>query len=125
MRRTFVRSKIHGATLTGARLEYEGSIRVDRELLEAAGIRPFERVQVLNEANGSRLETYAIEAPAGSGELVLNGPAARLGYPGDRVVLISYVELEEDEVEAHRPVLVRVGEGNRPVGPQLRSETRG
>lgn len=125
MRRTFLKSKIHGATLTAAKLEYEGSVRVDRALLDAAGIRPFERVQVLNESNGARLETYAIEAPEGSGEVALNGPAARLGYPGDRVILISYVDLEEEELESHRPVVVEVDGGNRPVGPRLRSESGG
>lgn len=125
MRRTLLKSKIHGAMLTGATLEYEGSIAVDADLLEAADIRAFEKVQVLNESNGARLETYVIEAPARSGEVALHGPAARLGYPGDRVILITYVDLEEEDVAEHRPVVVKVGEGNRPVGPRLRSETGG
>lgn len=122
MRRTVLKSKIHGARLTGAELEYEGSISVDRGLMEAADLLPYEKVQVLNEANGARLETYVIEAPEGSGEMCLNGPAARLGYPGDRVVLLSYVELEEAELARFRPRVVRVEEGNRLPAPRLRSE---
>lgn len=125
MRRTLFKSKIHDAVLTGTDLEYEGSISLDRDLIEAADLRPYEKVQVLNASNGSRLETYVIEAPAGSGEVRLNGPAARLGYAGDRVVIISYGEYEEDEVREHRPVVVRVGEGNRPARPELRTETGG
>lgn len=122
MRRTVLKSKIHGARLTGAKLEYEGSISVDRGLMEAADLVPYEKVQVLNEANGARLETYVIEAPEGSGEVCLNGPAARLGYPGDRVVLLSYVELAEEELASVRPRVVRVEEGNRLPAPRLRSE---
>lgn len=102
-------------------MEYEGSISVDRRLLDAAELVPFEKVQVVNEANGARLETYVIEAAEGGGEVCLNGPAARLGYAGDRILLLSYAELEEDELAAHRPLVVHVDERNQPVGPQLRS----
>lgn len=123
MRRTLFKSKIHGAVLTGAELEYEGSISLDRDLMEAADLHPFEKVQVLNESNGARLETYVIEAARGSGEVCLNGPAARLGYAGDRVVIISYGEYAEDELEEHAPVVVRAGEGNRPDRPRLRTES--
>lgn len=123
MRRTLFKSKIHHAVLTGTELEYEGSIGLDADLMEAADLRPYEKVQVLNASNGVRLETYVIEAPRGSGEVCLNGPAARLGYPGDRVVIISYAEYDEDEVAGHRPVIVHVGEGNRPAGPRLRTES--
>lgn len=125
MRRTVLKSKIHGARLTGAHLKYEGSISVDRRLLEAADLLPFEKVQVVNEANGSRLETYIIEAPEGSGEVCLNGPAARLGYAGDLVILLSYAALEEDELASHQPLVVRVDANNQPIGPQLRSESGG
>ena len=125
MRRTLFKSKIHRATLTGADLEYEGSISLDRALMEAADLLPFEKVQVLNCSNGARLETYVIEAPRGSGEVRLNGPAARLGYAGDRVVIISYAEYEESELEGHTPIVVRVDEKNRPVGPRLRTESGG
>ena len=125
MRRTLFKSKLHGATLTGTDLHYEGSISLDRDLLEAADLVASEKVQVLNVETGARLETYVIEAPAGSGEVRLNGPAARLGQPGDRVIVVSYAEYEEDEVEDHRPVVVRLDEDNRPLGGRLRSEGGG
>jgi aspartate 1-decarboxylase len=125
MRRTLFKSKIHGATLTGTDLHYEGSISLDRDLMEAADLVPSERVQVLNVSTGSRLETYVIEAPAGSGEVRLNGPAAREGHPGDRVIVVSYAEYEESELEDHRPVVVRVDDDNRPRGGRLRSEGAG
>ena len=125
MRRTLFKSKIHGATLTGTDLHYEGSISLDRELMEAADLLPSEKVQVLNVATGDRLETYVIEAPAGSGEVRLNGPAARRGRPGDRVIVVSYAEYAEEEAREHRPVVVRVDEENRPLGGRLRSEDAG
>jgi len=125
MRRTLFKSKIHGATLTGTDLHYEGSISLDRELMEAADLLPSEKVQVLNVATGDRLETYVIEAPAGSGEVRLNGPAARRGRPGDRVIVVSYAVYEEEEARDHRPVVVRVDEENRPLGGRLRSEDAG
>lgn len=122
MRRTVLKSKIHGARLTGVHLKYEGSIAVDRRLLEAANLLPFEKVHVVNEANGSRLETYVIEAPEGSGEVCLNGPAARLGYRGDTVILLSYAALDEKELATHRPLVVKLDEKNRIVGLPLRSQ---
>lgn len=122
MRRTLFKSKIHRATLTGTDLEYEGSISLDRDLMEAADLLPSERVQVLNLSTGERLETYVIPAPAGSGEVRLNGPAARTGVTGDRVIVVSYGEFEEDEARGHEPIVVRVDENNRPVGGRLRSE---
>lgn len=125
MRRTLFKSKIHGAVLTGTDLHYDGSISLDRDLMEEADLVPSERVQVLNVATGARLETYVIEAPAGSGEVRLNGPAARLGEAGDRVIVVSYAEFEESEARDHRPVVVRVDEDNRPVGGRLRSEEAG
>lgn len=128
MRRTLFKSKIHGATLTGADLDYEGSISLDADLMEAADLLPSEKVQVLNFATGARLETYVIEAPAGSGEVRLNGPAARMGRAGDRVVVVSYAEYEEEEAENHRPVIVQVDASNRPrtfPRDRLRSEASG
>ncbi len=122
MRRTLLKSKLHGATLTGTDLHYEGSIALDRELMEAADLVAAEKVQVLNVATGARLETYVIEAQAGSGEVRLNGPAARSGQPGDRVIVASYAVYEEDEVADHRPLVVRLDEENRPLGGKLRSE---
>lgn len=125
MRRTLFKSKIHGAVLTGTDLHYEGSISLDRELMEAADLVSAERVQVLNVSTGDRLETYVIEAPSGSGEVRLNGPAARLGQPGDRVIVVSYAAYEESEVREHRPTVVRVDDDNHPVGGRLRSEETG
>jgi aspartate 1-decarboxylase len=122
MRRTLFKSKIHGAVLTGGDLDYEGSISLDRDLMEAADLLPGEKVQVLNRSTGSRLETYVIEAPGGSGEVRLNGPAAREGVPGDRVIVVSYAEFDEEEAREHRPVVVRVDDENRPVSGRLHSE---
>lgn len=115
MQRTLLKSKIHRAVLTGTDLEYEGSIALDRDLMDAADLRRNEKVQVLNLANGARLETYVIEAPAGSGRVELNGPAARLGVEGDRVIVISYAQYPEEEVPGHEPRVVHVVEGNRPA----------
>jgi aspartate 1-decarboxylase len=115
MKRIMLKSKIHRATLTGVELDYEGSITIDESLLEKADILPDEQVHVLNCNNGSRCITYTIPAPAGSGTVLLNGPAARLGMAGDRVVVISYCEIEESEVAALSPHLVFVDEKNRPV----------
>lgn len=108
------KSKIHRATLTGADLNYEGSISIDTNLLKASDILPFEKVQVVNINNGARLETYAIEGQAGTGEIQLNGAAARLGAVGDKVIIISYAEYEESELKGDfKPVLVFVDENNR------------
>ena len=113
MRRTMLKSKIHRATLTECNLEYEGSIAIDSNLLKAADILPGELVHVLNVNNGSRLVTYAIEAPAGSGTVMLNGPAAREGYKGDVLVIITYAEYDETELAAHVPKVVKVDAQNR------------
>jgi aspartate 1-decarboxylase len=121
MRRTLFKSKIHRATVTGAELDYEGSISLDRVLMDAADLLPSERVQVLNLSTGDRLETYVIAAPAGSGEVRLNGPAARTVVPGDRVIVVSYGEYEEAEARGHEPVVVRVDAANRPLAARLRS----
>jgi aspartate 1-decarboxylase len=123
MRRTLFKSKIHNATLTGADLEYQGSIQIDRNLMMAADLAPYEMVHVLNASNGERLVTYVIEGKPGSGEICLNGPAARLGYPGDRVVIISYGEYEEAELADHEPLVVHVDDENRPLRPRLQSES--
>jgi len=115
MQRMMLKSKIHRATLTGTELEYEGSITVDQDLLDGAGILPGEQVHVLNLNNGARLVTYAIVAPRGSGEVLLNGPAARLGATGDRVIILSYCLLTESEAVAHQPTVVLVDARNRPL----------
>ena len=113
MRRTMLKSKIHRATLTGCLLEYEGSISIDSDLLKAADVLPGELVHVLNVNNGRRLVTYAIEAPAGSGVVMLNGPAAREGYKGDILVIITYAEYDEAELAHYKAKVVKVDAQNR------------
>jgi aspartate 1-decarboxylase len=108
-----LRSKIHRAMLTGTDLEYEGSIALDRDLMAAADLLPGEQVHVLNLNNGQRLVTYVIEAPAGSGTVLLNGPAARLGVRGDKVVILAYCAVSAEEARSLRPVVVHVDEQNR------------
>lgn len=113
MRRTFLKSKIHRATVTDADLHYEGSVGIDPVLMEAADIRPYERVEIYNITGGERLATYAITGRRGSGDIVINGAAAHLARKGDLVILCTYAEYEEEETEGHRPLLVYVDEANR------------
>jgi aspartate 1-decarboxylase len=113
MNRTMCKSKIHRATVTDANLNYEGSITVDADLLDAADIREYEQVHVVNVNNGARFETYAIRGDAGSGAVVLNGAAARLAQPGDTVIIISYGAFEEAELADFSPLLVFVDRENR------------
>jgi aspartate 1-decarboxylase len=108
-----LRSKIHRATLTGTELDYEGSIALDADLIAAAGLLPGEQVHVLNLNNAQRLVTYVIEAPAGSGTVLLNGPAARLGVRGDKVVILAYCAVSEQEARTLRPIVVHVDDDNR------------
>lgn len=115
MRRVMCKSKIHRGVLTGADLHYEGSLTLDRELMDAADLREFEKVQVVNVNNGARLETYVIEGERGSGTIQLNGAAARLGMPGDHVIVISYADFDESELEDFQPRIVFVDEHNRVV----------
>jgi aspartate 1-decarboxylase len=122
MRRTLCKSKIHRAILTGADLNYEGSISIDRDLLEAADIVEFERVQVVNVNTGARLETYTLAAPRRSGEIQLNGAGARLGAPGDLLIIMSYAEYEEEEIAEHEPKIVFVDQRNRIAKPRIRRE---
>lgn len=114
MKRFMLKSKLHRVRLTGTELEYEGSITIDRTLLDAADMLPGEQVHVLNLSNGSRIITYVIEAPPDSGTVLLNGPAARMGQVGDQVMVLSYCELTEEEARAHRPRVVLVVEKNKP-----------
>ncbi len=115
MRRRMMKSKIHRATVTDANLHYVGSITVDRDLMDDADLMEFEQVAVVDIDNGARLETYVIEGERGSGDVCLNGAAARLVSPGDRVIIISYADYEADELEGHRPTVVHVDRSNRPV----------
>jgi aspartate 1-decarboxylase len=119
MRRTMCKSKIHRAVLTGADLHYEGSITVDRDLMDAADLREFEKVQVVNVNNGARLETYVIEGERGTGTLQLNGAAARLGMPGDHVIILRYADYDEAELEDFAPRVVLMAEGNRIAKPKM------
>lgn len=115
MMRWMCKSKIHRATVTEAQLDYEGSISVDESLLQAADIVPYEMVQVLNINNGQRFETYAIPAKRGSGEICLNGAAARMGVVGDKVILISTCVVTEAELASFVPKVVFVDEKNHLV----------
>ena len=113
MFRTLLGGKIHRATVTQADVNYVGSITVDEDLLDAAGILVNEKVQIVNNNNGARLETYTIAGKRGSGVICLNGAAARLVQPGDVVIIMSYVLLSEPEISAHEPKVVLVDEANR------------
>ena len=115
MMRTMLKSKIHRATVTGADIDYEGSITLDPVLMEAADILPYEQVHVLDINNGARLTTYAIEGTPGAGEVVLNGAAARLVNVGDLVIVLTYGQFQEEEARSHRPRLVYVDKHNRVV----------
>jgi aspartate 1-decarboxylase len=109
------KSKIHRARVTEANLNYEGSITVDADLLDAADILPHEQVQILNVNNGERFDTYAIKGPRGSGVVCLNGPSARLAQVGDHVLIVAYAAMEREELERHVPRIVQVDERNRPL----------
>jgi aspartate 1-decarboxylase len=122
MQRHLMKSKIHRATITAADLNYEGSLTVDQDLLDAADLAEFEDVQVVNINNGQRFNTYIIPGPRGSGAIQLNGAAARLGLPGDLVIIIAYGVFDEAEVEQFRPRVVFVDDRNRIVRPSLRAE---
>ncbi|MCT4605493.1 MAG: aspartate 1-decarboxylase [Marinisporobacter sp.] len=107
------KGKIHRATVTEANLNYVGSITIDKKLMDAAGILPGERVQIVNNCNGARLETYVIEGEANSGVICLNGAAARLVQPGDGVIIIAYCWIDEMEARSFKPKVVFVDENNQ------------
>jgi aspartate 1-decarboxylase len=115
MRRTMCKSKIHRATVTDANLAYEGSITLDPVLMEAADLLEYEQVHVVDINNGARFETYVIQGEAGSRDVVLNGAAARLVQPGDKVIIMSYASYEAHELEAFEPRIVFVDDENRIV----------
>ena len=114
MERFMLKSKIHGATLTGTELDYEGSITIDQNLLEESDILPGEQVHVLNINNGRRFITYTIAAPKGSGTVLLNGPAARLGAVGDKVIIISYCQVASEKAKNVKINKIFVDERNKP-----------
>ncbi len=110
---TMFKSKIHRATVTEADLNYMGSITIDEALIEAAGILPHEKVQIVNNNNGARFETYVIKGPRDSGVICLNGAAARLVQPGDLVIIISYAIMDSNEAQSYSPTVVMVDGENR------------
>lgn len=113
MLRTVLNAKIHRATVTDADLNYVGSLTVDPDLLDAAGMAEWELVHVLNVNNGARFETYIILGERGSGQMVANGAAARLVQKGDIVIVVTYAQIDTDDVAAHEPTIVQVDEHNR------------
>ena len=115
MNRILLKSKIHCATLTGLELHYEGSIAIDEDLLDAADILPGEQVHVLNENNATRITTYAIKAPRGSGTMLLNGPAARLGTVGDKVVILAYAQVADEMAREYKATIVKVDDANKSL----------
>lgn len=114
MRRTMMKSKIHRATVTGADLDYEGSLTIDTNLLQLADILPHEQVHVWDVTNGTRLVTYALAGEAGSGVIQVNGAGAHLIHPGDLVIIATYAEMADEEARRHEPLVVFVDGHNNP-----------
>ena len=113
MHRQMLRAKLHRATITEADLSYEGSLTIDKDLLDAVGIVPFERVKVYNINNGERFDTYAIEGKSGSGIIGLNGAAARKGMVGDLIIIVTFGFYPEEELETYHPMIALMDENNR------------
>ncbi|HLV21973.1 MAG TPA: aspartate 1-decarboxylase [Polyangiaceae bacterium] len=118
MKLNVFKSKIHRATVTHADLDYEGSVTIDEDLLDAAEILPFEAVHVWNVTRGSRLVTYALAGPRGSGAVCVNGAAAHLNRPGDLVILATFADMTPEQARQHRPKVVRVDASNRSIGDE-------
>lgn len=115
---TLFKSKIHRATVTAADLHYEGSITIDPALIQAAGMLPYEQVDVLDINNGARFTTYIIEGPtSGNGDIIINGAAARLVQPGDKVIICTYAQMDANEAKTHRPTVVLVDAQNQIARP--------
>ena len=110
-----LKSKIHRARVTDGNIDYEGSITIDRKLMEEADILPYEQVQVLNINNGARFSTYAIEGKEGRGDICLNGAAARLAVKGDLVIILTYQDVAEEDVHNYKPLIVHVNRNNEIV----------
>ncbi len=111
----YLKSKIHMAVITDAQPDYVGSLTIDLDLMEASGLAPNQKILVTNGANGNRFETYVLEGRRGAGEICLNGPAAHMGAPGDKVVIMGFCLLTPEEARHHRPTVVFVREGNKPA----------
>jgi len=112
---TLLKSKIHRATITESNLEYEGSFTIDQDIMDEAGILPYEKVAIVNINNGERLETYVIPGERGKRTFCLNGAAARKGAPGDRVIIICYAQYSPEEVKEHKPVIILVDRHNNII----------
>lgn len=121
MFRTMMKAKIHRATVTEANLNYIGSITIDEDLIDVVGMLPNEKVQIVNNNNGARLETYIIPGPRGTGVICLNGAAARLVQTGDTVIIISYAMMTDEEARKHQPTVAIMGENNK-VAQLLKEE---
>lgn len=115
MFRTMMKSKLHKAVVTEANLNYVGSITIDEDLMETVDILPGEKVQIVNNNNGARLETYVITGPRGSGVICLNGAAARLVQPGDVVIIIAYAIMTDEEAQTFQPKVAILGNDNKPI----------
>ncbi|ADH60291.1 aspartate 1-decarboxylase [Thermoanaerobacter mathranii subsp. mathranii str. A3] len=115
MQRFMMKSKIHRAIVTETNLNYQGSITIDKDLMELADILPNEKVQVLNINNGARFDTYAVESKRGSGTICINGAAARLCQVGDTIIIISYAIIDDEEAKNYKPKVIFVDENNKPV----------
>jgi len=113
MQRTLLKSKIHRVRVTDANLNYEGSLTIDSDLMEAADILPYEQIKIYNIYNGARFDTYAIAGPAGKGDICLNGAAARMGAQSDLIIIATYANYSEAEAAAHKPIVVLVDSQNR------------
>ncbi|MDA8306509.1 MAG: aspartate 1-decarboxylase [Deltaproteobacteria bacterium] len=113
MQRTLLKSKIHRARVTDANLNYEGSLTIDADLMEAADILPYEQIKIYNINNGARFDTYAIAGPAGQGDICLNGAAARMGAAGDLIIIATYANFDQSEIASHKPAVVFVDSRNR------------
>lgn len=111
----FLHSKIHRATVTDANLNYVGSITIDEELLKAANMKEWQKVEILDINNGERFQTYIIKGKAGSGEICLNGAAARKVQPGDKVIIVTYAQFEEKELENYKPTIIIVDNNNKII----------
>ena len=110
---TLLKAKLHRATVTEANLNYTGSITIDKDIIDQAGVFIHEKVQIVNNNNGARFETYVIEGKSGSGVLCLNGAAARLVQPGDKVIIMAYAQMTPEEAQTHKPVVLLLGDNNQ------------
>ena len=122
MQRLLLKSKIHRARITDSNLHYEGSLTIDADLMKAADILPFEQIKIYNVNNGARFDTYAIEGPAGNGDICLNGAAARMGAVGDLIIIATYGHYDTAEIAAHEPKIVLVDSRNKRCGEKVSAD---